>query len=71
MTIVDRIVLGLMWVSWCWSRMHWAIAMAALDRADFHPLLVQRRLKKLEHVAWRNCTSKAARLHREQRRVSQ
>ena len=68
MTIADRIVLGLMWVSWRWARMHWSGLSRLSQREDFHPRL-RRRLAKLEFRAWRRSCTAAARLHREERRA--
>ena len=66
MTIADRIVLGLMWVSWRWARMHWSLLVRLSQRED--PRL-RRRLSKLEFRAWRKSCTAAARLHREERRA--
>lgn len=68
MTLVDRIVLGFMWLSWRSARFNWSVVARMVERNDFTPR-TRRRLVKLEFKAWRVSCTRAARLDREERRL--
>lgn len=70
MLLFDRLFLAVFWLRWRAARFHWSLLERMNRRADFPPH-VRRRLVRFEFQAWRHCSTAAARLEREERRLRQ